>query len=263
MMGNPKYNSGDLLGPYKTLLLKRTIKESSGSWKGLMICSFCGKQFESRISSVVSGRVKSCGCENQRQRKINGSKTGRTNGQKSAYKRIVDLSKETFGLLHPIEAIGINDNGHAIWLCYCECGKKVKVCNSDLRSGRVLSCGCLKQSYNEYMIEQIFIKNKINYQTQYSFQDCRNPKTNALLRFDFYLPDYNCCIEYDGEQHFFCTGYGWNTADKFKQLQYRDSIKNQYCKDNDIKLIRIPYTDKDKINDIYILSLIAPTEDVM
>jgi hypothetical protein len=74
-----------------------------------------------------------------------------------------------------------------------------------------------------------------------SFEDCTNlgdSRACKRLRFDFYLPEQNTLIEYDGEQHFVKRGkYG----DKFEDRQQNDMIKNQYCKDNNIKLIRIHY----------------------
>jgi len=65
------------------------------------------------------------------------------------------------------------------------------------------------------------------------------------------LPKYNCCIEYDGIQHFKSNG-GYYTEDFLKAVQYRDKIKNQYCVDNNINLIRIPYTDLALINFNYL-----------
>lgn len=74
-----------------------------------------------------------------------------------------------------------------------------------------------------------------------TFQDCTNQgKERACkpLRFDFYLPEQNTLIEYDGEPHFVKRGkYG----EGFENRQKNDEIKNQYCKDNNIKLIRIHY----------------------
>lgn len=92
------------------------------------------------------------------------------------------------------------------------------------------------------------------YFTQKSFVGCLSPKKYPL-KFDFYLPDYNICIEYDGEQHFYDTS-GWFNNYSFKELCIRDNIKNQYCDNNNIKLIRIPYTDYKKINPQYLKELI-------
>lgn len=90
----------------------------------------------------------------------------------------------------------------------------------------------------------------IKFEKEKTFKDCLNPKTERYLRFDFYLPDYNCCIEYDGEQHF--KEYAnWNSS-SLKERQYRDNLKNLYCCNNNIKIIRIPYYDFNKINKEYL-----------
>ena len=63
--------------------------------------------------------------------------------------------------------------------------------------------------------------------------------------FDFYLPDQNILIEYDGEQHFHKVK---NDRYGYEGIVARDNYKNQWCQENNIPLIRIPYTDYDKIN---------------
>ena len=114
-------------------------------------------------------------------------------------------------------------------------------------SGRIRSCGCSIESHGEEKT-RIFLQSlNINFETQKTFNKCRNPKTNMPLRFDFYLPDCNCCIEYDGEQHFKENSF---FRDDLKEIQKRDNIKTQYCKDNNIKLIRIPYTEFNNIKEI-------------
>lgn len=74
------------------------------------------------------------------------------------------------------------------------------------------------------------------------------------MRFDFYLPDYNLFIEYDGEQHYMPINFGgWNEEElqlKFEKTQYYDKLKNQYCEDNNIGLLRIPYWEKENIKTI-------------
>jgi very-short-patch-repair endonuclease len=73
-------------------------------------------------------------------------------------------------------------------------------------------------------------------------------------RFDFYLPQYNLFIEYDGEQHFKPIRYYTQTEeemmDAFKKTQEHDRIKNKYCEDNQINLLRIPYWEKENIETI-------------
>jgi hypothetical protein len=63
------------------------------------------------------------------------------------------------------------------------------------------------------------------------------------------LPDYNICIEYDGIQHFESVDYFGGELG-FINTQMRDNIKNEYCKNNNIKLIRIPYWDYENIDQI-------------
>ena len=78
------------------------------------------------------------------------------------------------------------------------------------------------------------------------FNECRNPITKKMLPFDFYLQKSNMCIEFDGRQHF-RTGLFSNDL---KSMQYRDSLKTEFCKKNNISLLRIHYKDIDKIKDI-------------
>lgn len=90
---------------------------------------------------------------------------------------------------------------------------------------------------------------------EYSFDDCLSIK-GYKLRFDFYLPKNNCCIEIDGRQHREPVDkFGGETT--FNELIQNDNIKNEYCKNNNIKLIRIPYERREfpitetRINQIF------------
>ena len=60
------------------------------------------------------------------------------------------------------------------------------------------------------------------------------------MRFDFYLPDYNTVIEYDGIQHYI--SQEWMGGEKkFEKQKYHDGLKNTYCNKHRIKLVRISY----------------------
>lgn len=76
------------------------------------------------------------------------------------------------------------------------------------------------------------------------FINCRNIYP---LKFDFYLSDYNLCIEYDGELHYKSIEY-FGGEKTLKQTQINDKIKTNFCLNNDIKLIRIPYWELKSIN---------------
>jgi hypothetical protein len=111
-------------------------------------------------------------------------------------------------------------------------------------------CPYCNISKGEDEIEKYLIKNNIEYISQYTFIDCINPKTSKKLPFDFYLPNNNILIEYQGEQHYKKTGYFERKAGGLKGLQYRDSIKKQYCQDKGIRFIEISYKDFNNITKI-------------
>jgi hypothetical protein len=107
----------------------------------------------------------------------------------------------------------------------------------------------------ELLIENLLNKNKIKYVKQHKFLDCNNKGTGSSckkLPFDFYLKDKNATIEYDGVQHFMSNKF-FGGDEGFLRRKQLDKIKNQYCKKNGIKLIRIPYTMKKEEIELYIL----------
>jgi very-short-patch-repair endonuclease len=108
--------------------------------------------------------------------------------------------------------------------------------------------GCIKcnNSIGEVRISNYLTENNIFFETQKTFNGC---KLDKLLRFDFYLRDYNICIEFDGEQHFRVIEY-FGGLESFKKIQCRDSIKNDFCNRSGIKLLRISYNDINSIDNI-------------
>lgn len=100
-----------------------------------------------------------------------------------------------------------------------------------------------KESHGERRIREFLSENKIDFEQEKRFQDCRDKKA---LPFDFYLPSKNICIEFDGIYHY----QPIRGDEHFLITQMHDKIKNKYCDDNGIKLIRIPYTAKNKIREI-------------
>lgn len=105
-------------------------------------------------------------------------------------------------------------------------------------------CGCpmcAKNSKNERIIFSLLKELKLDFTTEKTFKDCKNPITNKSLRFDFYLPKFNLCIENDGQQHFRPVNY-FGGEKSFKEGLMRDEFKTKYCKNNNIKLIRFNYT---------------------
>ena len=110
------------------------------------------------------------------------------------------------------------------------------------------NCPSCNESHGERTISKILEKLFIKYESQKKFDGCKN--INHLL-FDFYLPKYNVCIEYDGEQHFKAIKF-FGGNDALIKTQKRDKIKDEYCNKNNIHLLRIPYTKFDDIENIII-----------
>ena len=222
-----KYNDGDMVGPNNIIMIQRLYRQNNRKWMCEFKCPICGKPFVARLSHVTSGAIASCGCLH-------------------SYVCSKNLLKQKFGKLEVIKKTDKKSyDGRVIWQCKCDCGNIVEVSSKNLLDGTTSSCGCLR-SKGEELLQKIFTNNSINFIKEYSFKDCKD-KDNGKLRFDFYLPDYNCSIEYDGVQHFIYNK-GWNTKDNYGTLIRHDTIKNNYCKNNNINLLRIPYTEFDAIS---------------
>jgi hypothetical protein len=103
-----------------------------------------------------------------------------------------------------------------------------------------------KMSRAEIKIKKFLIENNIRHIQEKIFDDCFYINH---LPFDFYLPDYNILIEYDGEHHFMPIKL-YGGQEYFELVQKKDKIKNEWAKLNNIKLIRIHYTDYKNINNI-------------
>ena len=109
-----------------------------------------------------------------------------------------------------------------------------------------VGCHSCQESKGERKISIFLDKNDINYIREYKFEDCINI---LPLKFDFYLPEYNICIEYDGIQHFKPVEI-FGGLKSFNEQRINDEIKKNYCINNNIKLLRISYKDYKKINSI-------------
>lgn len=128
-------------------------------------------------------------------------------------------------------------------LCKCQIdGCEWEATPTNLINGR--GCPVCNESHGEKVVRSYLIDRCIDFYSQYTFSDCRRVKP---LPFDFYLQDYNACIEYDGEQHFRPVVY-FGGEDGFKQRQYNDFIKTEYCRVNNISLLRIRYDEDIKVS---------------
>ena len=109
-----------------------------------------------------------------------------------------------------------------------------------------IGCPRCNQSKGEFIVENFLRKNNIKYNYQHYFTNCKRIRK---LFFDFYLPEQNTCIEYDGKQHYEPNKY-FGGIEYFEKCKERDKIKNNFCKENNINLIRIKYNEniEEKLN---------------
>lgn len=103
-------------------------------------------------------------------------------------------------------------------------------------------CGCPKcnESHGERDVRDYLEEHNLNYIPQY-----RVSTESKSFRIDFFLPDYNMFIEYNGEQHYVPKDYFGGQITFQKQVE-RDNLLRKYCKDNDINLVEISYKEKTK-----------------
>jgi len=111
-----------------------------------------------------------------------------------------------------------------------------------------VGCPSCNESKLEKNIADFMDYNEIDYKREYRFKDCKH--TNPLP-FDFYIESMNTLIEADGKQHFEAIEF-FGGASGFEKTKRNDEIKDEYCRDNDIELIRIPYWDYENIEEILI-----------
>ena len=190
-------------------------KNASGNRYWLCQCD-CGNQIEVASSNLRSGHALSCGCN-----------------------RRTDITNKKFDYLTALEPTEnrISHDGSVIWKCVCDCGTICFKSISDLKTSTNNSCGCQKiTSRGEQKIQDILIKNNIFFEREKIFKDCYFERWPS--RFDFYV-NKQYIIEFDGIQHYKDTEFfSWTLKDN----QERDNYKTNWCKENNIPLIRIPYT---------------------
>lgn len=137
--------------------------------------------------------------------------------------------------------------GYTTLVCKCDkCGSEF-----DKKLGNlILNCPmCSTNSKGEKSIKEWADKNGCEYKVQYKISECRNLNP---LPFDFaifYEAELKYLVEFDGMQHYEPVDF-FGGEEGFKERKRNDKIKNKYCKKNNIPLIRIPYWDFDKVEEI-------------
>jgi hypothetical protein len=100
-------------------------------------------------------------------------------------------------------------------------------------------CPHCRESKGEKEIKKLLLINNISFTQQHKFPDCRNI---LPLPFDFYLPDYHLCIEFNGRQHYKSISV-FGGDEEFQKVKIRDKIKIEYCEMNNIPLVIFKYDE--------------------
>lgn len=217
-----------------------TVERPGFSHKHWLCLCDCGNLKVVLPANLVKGNIHSCGCFR--------SEITRAHIIEINHTRKINLKNKVFGSLLVLdEEPEVKENTyHYYWKCICQnCGNITKVRSDILISGNKIYCECCNEnlSQGERKIASILNKNNINFVSQKCFDSCRFLDTNFPARFDFYVEN-KYIIEFDGRQHF--KDYG-NFYFNVSKIQEHDKIKNKWCFDNNIPIIRIPYYHLNKI----------------
>lgn len=228
--------TGQDFGYWHVLYKAPTEKGKKTKWH--CVCTACGKEKDVDSGHLRSGTSTNCGCV--RMQKMKAACIKDETGKDYGYLHVVRMATEEEKPRH--------DRYGIYWNCTCtNCGRENVIVFGDyLRNGDTSSCGCIT-SKNESAISKLLDNAGIKYKTQYTFDDLTSPDTNInrdKLMFDFAIfnnDELIYLIEFDGVQHFSHANCGWNNLAGLQKTHRNDLIKNQYCFEHNIPLIRIPY----------------------
>ena len=195
---------------------------------------------ETRVTSIKQNKI--CyGCSRKNALR-NKSKTTLKDRQEKHYARALEIANDKGYKLLSSKTDITKNTDYIRYECPIHGEHSMRVANFLWGKG-CPECAHI-ESKGEKAVKKMLKKSDVEFIQEKSFTDCRD---KHALPFDFYLPDLNTCIEYDGEQHYFNIKYFGNSLES---VQEHDRIKTKYCEDNGIKLIRIPYWEYDNIESI-------------
>ena len=217
---------------YGKLVIKEAYKNKEGHTIAKCDCDCGTKNYESLLCNILRDNgTRACGkCRIAPNHKYDNP----------------DYIGKTFNYLTVTDII--KEDGKIYWKCSCSLCRHgiVKAVAHHIASGNTKSCGCL-QSYGESVIEKALQSRNIKYKKQVTFKGLTGIR-GGVLRFDFGIynndNDLLGLIEYDGDQHFndYNDNYYITEYELFNNINIvkeNDKIKNEFCKNNNIQLVRL------------------------
>jgi protein-arginine kinase activator protein McsA len=213
------------------------VEYINSSTKVKIVCNKCNKIFEQIPRNHTYGH----GCQSCSM-KINNILIHR-----SSKDEFIEKAKKVHGDKYNYDLIDYVNNKIKVKILCNNCNKIFEQIPSSHTRGR--GCPSCKQSEGEVKIKKYLLQNNIAFTPEKKFESLKNI---IALKFDFYLDDINLLIEYDGEGHYFpCFGSTQEQKQKnLEDCQRRDKIKNEWALKNNIPLLRIPYWDFDRIEEL-------------
>lgn len=209
------------------------FKYISSHIKGIVICPIHG-EFEISPANHLSG--KNCPkCALEHRAKLRSSNTD----------EFIEKAKKIHGNKYDYSQVNyVNSNTLVSIICHnkdfqgIEHGEFLQQPSNHL-SGR--GCPKCRQSHGERFVTNYLNSNNIKYISQYSIEIDKNINISGKANIDFYIPDKNLFIEYNGIQHYI-EREAFGGKIEFERQQKRDKYIRNYCEKNNIRLLEIPYT---------------------
>lgn len=216
----------DLTGRrFGRLVVTKMICEPNQMSKAECICD-CGNTVIKPITYLTTGDTQSCGC--LQKERASKALTKDFSGVTSMY-GVKFLRREYK-----------NTKGTWMWLCQCgKCGTQFVALPASVLNGKIKSCGCIRRSSGETRIANLLNSLGLDSIEELPFL---NDIIGANQRFDFFLPEYNAAIEYQGEQHF-SPIVPFGGQDEYARRIELDKGKREFCRINNIPLIEIDYNN--------------------
>ena len=221
-VGRAKDLRGQVIGEWTVLYRTISNNPKHTNWK--CKCNKCGNEYIIRADTLL--KSKAFGCVHC---------AGKNN--------IKDLTGKIFEDLLVLEATNERKNGVVVWKCQNINTKEIIYLRTDVLQSHKAgqhskrNINLLSMSKGEIIIFLTLKNNNINFECQKTFNNLKYDITNGIPRFDFWVEN-KYIIECDGEQHYTNVDFFNNST---LSIVDKDIIKNQWCKDNNIPLIRIPY----------------------